>query len=286
VNYGDNQAFTISADTGYHILDVLVDEGSVGALSYYNFTNVQANHTISATFTINQYTLTINTVGSGSVALSPLGGVYDYGTSVTLNATADPSWSFTGWSDDLTGSTNPESITMDGDKTVTATFNKNRYNIIITLTETGGKIDTVIFGERPDASDGMDSYDTPKPPAPNPPYIRAFFNTTFPVPHHELYEEYKHYPGDSKIWYFKVKYDNTSGVGTTITITWNKTKVDESEYDSVNLMRKGPLNSTWYITADMLNQNSFSYVQESYEFPPGSGTIYWILTDVFKIICS
>jgi hypothetical protein len=50
VPYGGNQTFAITADTGYHIADVTVDGGSVGTVSSYTFTNVQAEHTIAATF--------------------------------------------------------------------------------------------------------------------------------------------------------------------------------------------------------------------------------------------
>ncbi len=53
VGDGQDQAFTITADTGYHILDVLVDGSSVGAVSTYTFTNVVADHTIAAFFTLN-----------------------------------------------------------------------------------------------------------------------------------------------------------------------------------------------------------------------------------------
>src|SRR3989337_905883 len=69
-----------------------------------------------------QYTLTVNTVGSGSVALNPPGGVYNAGTQVTLPATPAAGWSFSGWSGDLTGSTNPATLTMNANKSVTATF--------------------------------------------------------------------------------------------------------------------------------------------------------------------
>jgi uncharacterized repeat protein (TIGR02543 family) len=69
------------------------------------------------------YDLTVNVVGNGTVTQDPL-PPYCVGddTSVTLTATADPGWTFDGWSGDLSGSTNPETITMDGDKSVTATF--------------------------------------------------------------------------------------------------------------------------------------------------------------------
>src|SRR6185369_613201 len=50
VNCGSDQAFTITPDVGYGVADVVVDGGSVGAVSSYTFTNVQANHTIHATF--------------------------------------------------------------------------------------------------------------------------------------------------------------------------------------------------------------------------------------------
>ncbi len=52
LNYGANQTFNITANTGYHIVDVTVDGSSVGAVSLYNFTNVQIGHTISATFAL------------------------------------------------------------------------------------------------------------------------------------------------------------------------------------------------------------------------------------------
>ena len=69
-----------------------------------------------------QYTLTVNTVGNGSVDLDPPGGLYDAGTDVELTAAADSGWAFSGWSGALSGSANPDTITMTGHKTVTATF--------------------------------------------------------------------------------------------------------------------------------------------------------------------
>jgi photosystem II stability/assembly factor-like uncharacterized protein len=68
------------------------------------------------------YTLAITKVGSGTVALDPAGGTYDAGTVVTLTATPAASYSFSGWSGGFSGNANPVSITMDGDKTVTAAF--------------------------------------------------------------------------------------------------------------------------------------------------------------------
>ncbi len=56
INSGADQAYTITADSGFHIADVLVDGVSnAGAISSgsYTFTNVTANHTIAASFALD-----------------------------------------------------------------------------------------------------------------------------------------------------------------------------------------------------------------------------------------
>jgi hypothetical protein len=50
---GADQAFTITADPGYHVLDVVVDAVSQGPQSAWTFTNVQGDHTIAAIFEAN-----------------------------------------------------------------------------------------------------------------------------------------------------------------------------------------------------------------------------------------
>jgi len=69
-----------------------------------------------------QYVLTVTTSGQGSVSLDPQGDTYDEGTVVTLTAQADADWEFSGWSGDLSGSNTTATITMNSDKTVTATL--------------------------------------------------------------------------------------------------------------------------------------------------------------------
>jgi len=59
VNYGADQTVSILPDAGYHIVDVLIDGVSVGPVSSYTFTNVTADHTLSASFALeNQAPLT------------------------------------------------------------------------------------------------------------------------------------------------------------------------------------------------------------------------------------
>ena len=86
---------------------------------------MNSDKTVTATFTASsttQYTLSTMTVGSGSVSLSPPGGTYDADTQVQLTATPATDYEFSGWSGDLTGSTNPATVTMNADKVITATF--------------------------------------------------------------------------------------------------------------------------------------------------------------------
>lgn len=53
VNSGGSQTFTITPNTDYAVSDVLVDGVSVGAVSSYTFSDVTANHTITASFVSN-----------------------------------------------------------------------------------------------------------------------------------------------------------------------------------------------------------------------------------------
>lgn len=82
------------------------------------------NKTVTATFTqlAQYYSLTVNVAGNGTVTKNPLNATYASGTNVTLTAVPSPNWTFQGWSGDVTGVQNPVNITMNGNKTVTATF--------------------------------------------------------------------------------------------------------------------------------------------------------------------
>ena len=46
-------------------------------------------------------------------------------------------WSFSGWSGDLTGSVNPVTVTINGNKTVTATFTQNTYTLTVNVVGSG-----------------------------------------------------------------------------------------------------------------------------------------------------
>jgi regulation of enolase protein 1 (concanavalin A-like superfamily) len=69
-----------------------------------------------------QRTLTTSASGSGSVTRSPDKATYDDGEQVTLTAVPGAGASFAGWSGALSGGANPAQLTMNADKSVTATF--------------------------------------------------------------------------------------------------------------------------------------------------------------------
>jgi uncharacterized repeat protein (TIGR02543 family) len=84
---------------------------------------MSGNKTVTASFAVAaSCTLSVIVAGSGFVVKSPNMSSYPCGTVVTLTATPTGGDPFSGWSGDLTGTTNPTTVTMNSDKTVTATF--------------------------------------------------------------------------------------------------------------------------------------------------------------------
>jgi len=100
-----------------------------------------------------KYLLTVSKTGTGNgtVTSNPSGincgldcsETYNQGTSVILTATASSGSTFTGWSGACSG-TGTCSVTMNSDKTVTATFNQQVQQYTLTVTKSGTGSGTVI----------------------------------------------------------------------------------------------------------------------------------------------
>lgn len=58
VQYGTNLIFTFDAEDNYQVADVVIDGVSMGAITSYEFININANHTVNVTFEAIMYTLT------------------------------------------------------------------------------------------------------------------------------------------------------------------------------------------------------------------------------------
>ena len=100
-------------------------------------TDVVVNGSVEPVSTV-QYSLTTNTSGQGIITLNPAIGPYASGTQVTATATPATGWQFAGWSGAATGTTNPVTITMDANKTLTATFTQvAQFTLTVQVTGQG-----------------------------------------------------------------------------------------------------------------------------------------------------
>ncbi|RLF56182.1 MAG: hypothetical protein DRN27_09840, partial [Thermoplasmata archaeon] len=68
------------------------------------------------------YRIESNSVGGGTVLINPGEARYKAGTLVEFNASANSGWSFDHWEGDLSGDTNPISISINEDLSITAVF--------------------------------------------------------------------------------------------------------------------------------------------------------------------
>ena len=122
VGDGATPTYTITGAPGFGVTDVLVNNISVGAVTSYPFAAVHANQTISATFAVRTYTVTLATSGSGTAAASPNQPNYNYGANVSLTATPAGGAVFTGWTGDTTTTTNPLALVITRDRSLSANF--------------------------------------------------------------------------------------------------------------------------------------------------------------------
>jgi ribosomal protein L11 len=126
-NPGDNSTektiqLTAEAADGWHFDRW---EGDLSGSDNPETITVDTEKSITAVFEQNaeeQYILSIKTEGQGSVTRSPDQDSYTDGDRVTLTAAPSSGWSFKQWKGDLSGSTNPVTITVDKNKSVTAVF--------------------------------------------------------------------------------------------------------------------------------------------------------------------
>jgi uncharacterized repeat protein (TIGR02543 family) len=127
------------------------------------------------------YTLTVNVTGSGTVAKNPDNPTYASGQVVELTATPNPGYAFTGWSGDLAGTANPANITMDANKTVTATFTafETAWNAGLTVSNSS-LTKALTFGQAETATEGLDAALNEKELPPVPP--TGTFDTRFMLP--------------------------------------------------------------------------------------------------------
>jgi len=92
------------------------------------------------TVDLSTYTLRVDTSGMGKALITPNDSTFLAGTRVVVNAEPALGWKFDGWSGDLTGTTNLDTVLMDANKTVKATFSQipaGQYEIRRTIAGSG-----------------------------------------------------------------------------------------------------------------------------------------------------
>lgn len=89
--------------------------------------------------TLNVYSLNI-TSPNGTVAKSPNQVTYNSGTNVQLTATPLAGFTFSSWSGDATGTANPLTVTVNGNKNITANFTSNANNFTLNVSAVNGSV--------------------------------------------------------------------------------------------------------------------------------------------------
>lgn len=133
VNEGTNKTYTITPASCYQVANVLVDGVSVGAVSSYTFTNVTANHTISATFSQISYTVSVNAGAHGSV--SGVGATATCGSSITFTVLPDACYSV------ATATVNGTAVTLTSNSYTISNVSSN-ISIVITYALTSYTVTT------------------------------------------------------------------------------------------------------------------------------------------------
>ena len=97
--------------------------------------NVTSDVAVVANFKAIEHTVTA-TVNDPTMGTVEGAGVYTYGASATLTATANEGYEFVGWTmGENTVTDNPLTLTVTGDVTVEATFAAVKYNVIVLIND-------------------------------------------------------------------------------------------------------------------------------------------------------
>jgi hypothetical protein len=143
---GDFQTLVQSTSSGGHIrITVAPSQATVDLISSGG--SVSDSHTLAPYSPGTTHQLTMAT-GTGSGTTTPSVGAHSYteGTVVDITATPAVGYIFNNWTGGVTGTTNPTTVTMNADKTVTANFTAQNYNLTMAVSPAGGGTTTPAAG--------------------------------------------------------------------------------------------------------------------------------------------
>jgi hypothetical protein len=136
-NYGDTPNFTITPNTGYHIASITANGASVPVTSSagqtYQFSAVSTDGSLTATFAINTYGVTVNVGADGSSNLASQ--TVNWNTQLNFVFTPDAGYSVSNVAVNGTsvGAATSLSLTITGDTTVDVSFAINTYSLTVSV---------------------------------------------------------------------------------------------------------------------------------------------------------
>ena len=136
-HYGSSASILATPQTGYQFVgwtgDGINDQNSTSTSVL-----ITQDTNISAVFSIKSYSLSIVAGNGGSISG---GGDFEHGTDANISAIPEQGYSFSGWSGDGIANSSDANTTvaMTQDRSISATFSINSYNLQVSST-TGGSV--------------------------------------------------------------------------------------------------------------------------------------------------
>jgi hypothetical protein len=144
VDIGSSRTYAITPDEGYHIVDVMADGKSLGAVPSVAFQNVTESHVLSATFAVDTFTITPSVVGT------PAHGTITPASTTRADWHSTPTFAFSpeqGYEVDvvrvdgepvaMTGTNEYTFPAVTGDHAISVSFKPLTYEITVTAGEHG-----------------------------------------------------------------------------------------------------------------------------------------------------
>jgi hypothetical protein len=110
--------------------------------------SITGSMSITATFRLKQYSLEVNTEGSGNVVIDSVQEFYNHGTTVNLTAIPADGWDFNGWTGDRVESDATIQIEFLSDVNLTAKFERIDFDLNLVIEGEGEVFEEVITARR------------------------------------------------------------------------------------------------------------------------------------------